>query len=52
MNNSDKTSEYTTPEVKDYGTLEQLTAAGGNSFQDSPVGTPIGSVTAGEDSTP
>jgi hypothetical protein len=43
---------YAAPEVKDYGTLEQLTAAGGNSFVDSPVGTPIGSVTAGEDSTP
>ncbi len=37
---------YTKPEVTDYGTLEALTAAGGTKFVDTPVGTPIGNVTA------
>ena len=38
--------EYTKPLVADHGSLEELTAAGGTTFVDSPVGTPIGSVTA------
>jgi hypothetical protein len=38
--------EYTEPTVVDYGTLNDLTAAGGSKFEDSPVGTPIGGVTA------
>lgn len=38
--------EYSDPTIVDYGTLQDLTAAGGKNFEDSPLGTPIGSVTA------
>lgn len=37
---------YTRPEVADYGDIKDLTAAGGTNFVDTPVGTPIGDVTA------
>jgi len=43
-------TEYAKPEIADYGSLQELTAAGGAAFQDVPIGTPIGDVTAG--STP
>lgn len=39
-------TEYIEPAVVDYGTLQDLTAAGGSKFEDSPIGTPIGNVTA------
>jgi hypothetical protein len=42
----DEVLEYSEPTVVDYGTLNDLTAAGGSKFEDSPVGTPIGGVTA------
>jgi hypothetical protein len=38
--------QYAKPAIKDYGTLQELTAAGGTKFVDTPVGTPIGNVTA------
>jgi hypothetical protein len=38
--------QYAKPAIKDYGTLQELTASGGKAFQDSPIGTPIGNVTA------
>jgi hypothetical protein len=37
---------YAKPAIKDYGTVQELTAAGGSKFQDVPIGTPIGDVTA------
>jgi hypothetical protein len=42
--------EYTEPAIEDYGTLQQLTASGGVSYQDVPMGTPIGGSVTG--STP
>lgn len=39
-------AEYSEPTIVDYGTLNDLTAAGGSKFEDSPIGTPIGNVTA------
>ena len=39
-------AEYTEPTIVDYGTLNDLTAAGGSKFEDSPIGTPISDVTA------
>jgi hypothetical protein len=42
----DERPEYSEPAVVDYGTLNDLTAAGGSKFEDSPLGTPIGGVTA------
>jgi hypothetical protein len=42
----DKVVDYAKPEIDDLGGLQELTAAGGSLFQDVPVGTPIGDVTA------
>jgi hypothetical protein len=42
----DERSEYSEPTIVDYGTLNDLTAAGGSKFEDTPIGTPIGNVTA------
>jgi hypothetical protein len=36
------TNVYVEPVIEDYGTLQELTAAGGVSFTDVPQGTPIG----------
>lgn len=38
--------EYEEPKIVDYGTLAELTQSGGSHFEDSPIGTPIGNVTA------
>jgi hypothetical protein len=35
-----KHAEYTEPTIVDYGTLQDLTAAGGTSFSDVPQGDP------------
>lgn len=40
--------DYIAPSIFVIGTAEQLTKEGGTLFQDSPVGTPIGSVTASD----
>ena len=37
---------YDAPELVAHGTVESLTLTGGTSFEDSPIGTPIGDVTA------
>lgn len=42
--------EYTEPAIEDYGTLQDMTASGGVSFQDVSIGTPIGGNVTG--STP
>jgi hypothetical protein len=46
MEKKDKVVEYAKPQVADFGSLQELTAAGGTLFADTPVGTPIGDVTA------
>jgi hypothetical protein len=33
---------YTTPQLKVYGKLEEITQQGGNSQTDVPLGTPVG----------
>jgi hypothetical protein len=33
--------EYTEPEVIDYGSLQDLTASGGKTFSDVPLGAPV-----------
>lgn len=38
--------DYAKPLISDYGDIKDLTAAGGADFQDVPIGTPIGDVTA------
>jgi hypothetical protein len=37
--------EYEKPKVTDYGDLAELTAQGGGTFSDVPVGDPIGNPT-------
>jgi len=32
---------YAPPVIEDYGTLQELTASGGASFVDMPIGTPV-----------
>jgi len=49
-NEMKREAEYDKPQITDYGSLQELTAAGGGAFVDTPLGTPIGDVTAG--STP
>jgi hypothetical protein len=39
---NESTSVYAEPVIEDYGTLQELTAAGGASFTDVPAGTPVG----------
>ncbi len=50
MNDSDnerpERPAYVQPKVVDYGSLQDLTASGGNSFVDTPVGTPTTNITA------
>jgi len=42
--------EYTAPKIVDHGDLQDLTAAGGGKFVDTPIGTPTPDITPG--STP
>lgn len=39
---ADSTKEYTKPVISDYGSLQDLTAAGGGKFNDIPIGAPVG----------
>ena len=44
MNKLDKregTTDYVEPVIKDYGTFQELTAAGGSGFHDVPAGAPV-----------
>jgi hypothetical protein len=38
---NETTSVYTKPLIEDYGSLQDLTAAGGSSFHDVPAGAPV-----------
>jgi hypothetical protein len=40
MDKRSEKREYTKPQVKDHGTLEELTAQGGVNFTDVGIGTP------------
>jgi hypothetical protein len=46
INKDEEQAEYAKPAIEDYGTVQEVTAAGGNAFVDTPIGTPIGDVTA------
>ena len=38
---NEEASVYTDPVIEDYGSLQDLTAAGGSSFHDVPAGAPV-----------
>jgi hypothetical protein len=38
---NEQTEAYVEPVIEDYGSLQELTAAGGSSFHDVPAGAPV-----------
>jgi hypothetical protein len=38
---NERTTDYTKPAIKDYGSLQDLTAAGGAGLHDVPAGAPV-----------
>jgi hypothetical protein len=38
---------YAAPVIEDYGTLQELTASGGSTFVDVPIGTPVANAPGG-----
>jgi hypothetical protein len=52
FDNSEDRGVYVEPVIEDYGTLQELTASGGASFTDVPMGTPVNGIGSVAGSTP